>query len=318
MIIPHIPYITAEDVSGVKRVVSQIYNIPIQRAPFHSKEEMELFHLKNFQQKLQKEHSTYNFDILNRGDTGKNKRPDFYIERANKTIGIELTMFMFRKLREEVKFFAKIKKRLLEAYYSGKLKNLWGVHFEIRFGDITKNTPVEINNTELDQLITAWNQILEKPFDQITQLWSDDETQLFDPNKKVYPVGENGSIKNGLIVWEVNYVSDAPIDGATDFAKQTGFEVSHGLTSYTEKMVFEEFQNTIDKKDISCNKDYELLVSSGLPDKDGWITTLEDMVLTQFITKLEIKAPQYLSRVFLDSGFHGEYFVIYDKKLSLK
>jgi|GEM_PF-3179233 len=311
MIIPNVAYITKIDDNGDLKIISSIYNTPIQTKPFKTKEEMELRHLQNFQKKLMNDGSEYNFDILERGDTGKRKRPDFFINRANTPVGIELTMFMLSNLRAEVKFFAKIKERLLEAYYSRRLRELAGLSFEIRFGDISENTPIQINDNELGQLIVAWNKILDHPFDTIRPLWAEDGTQLID-TKKTYPVGQGGSIKNGLIAWEVSGVTDGQLDALTDFGKQTGFEISHGSKSYSEEMVFNEFQNTIKRKDIECNKGLELLISSGLPDKDGWITTLEDMVVTEFISKLKIDKPQFLSRIFLDSRFRGNYFVIYD------
>lgn len=267
---------------------------------------METDHINHFKNLAINQLPHYDFQILG---PEKNDPPDFWIERNGKTIGIELTMFMFQDLRQEVKFFHEIQDKILDKYLTGEIADIHGIEIELWFGDYDTNRPRHLQTEEFEELISHLNNLAKKPFETSVQ------DELLTSTASPYPLGQEGRIGTGFIGWRV--VSLGHISLKTDLGRVAGFEISHSLKSYTKSDFFKRLQDTIDAKDKEKNLDHELLISAGMKDMDGWITTVEavclNLIMDEWMTIQ--KPPKFLSTIYLDFWGSGKIKVLYDRNL---
>lgn len=206
-------------------------------------------------------------------------------------------MLIFRNLRQEVKFFSEIQERLLRKFEQGQLQNLGAISIDLEFMDHPDNRPSKVDDKTLEELITALNNLASKPYDF---------------QNMTYPVGQNGLIGNGVIKWSVTDIVVGNFEPITPLGFAAGFEVGHSLKHFTKHDIFSLLQNTIDAKDVEKNAGNELLISVGMPDIDGWATTIEAQILFSYFGEWEkgYKGTKYLSRVYLDNWLNNKIYIL--------
>jgi hypothetical protein len=286
---------------GTFSVASELQNTSLKDRKYAHKRAMEYAHLEHFRIHINNKLPNYTFKVLGVGEDP----PDFEIVRNKQKVGIELTMLILEDLRAEVKFFARIQDKLLSEYKLGRLKKLEGIEINLTFGSDETNRPKAIDDVTLNELINSLNKLADKPFEFPTDFSMVDEVQ------SPYPVTESGVVKNGFINWTVTHIGD--IEPRTQFGSIAGFEISHTYKAPKDK-ILDLLQRIIDTKDVEKNSNFELLISAGMPDKDGWITTIEELCLVFFLDTWEIKQPKYLSKVFLDCWRMRRLHVLYERE----
>lgn len=299
------PLMVTTDKNGFPDIVGSVHNTSIKQAAYINRHDMETDHINHFRSLVSSQLPDYDFIILG---PEKNDPPDFWIERNGKSIGIELTMFMFQELRQEVKFFHEIQDKILDRYLTGGIANIQGVEIELWFGNYDTNRPRHLEIEEFEELITHFNKLASKPFEK--PINDDFLTSIASP----YPLGQEGSIGKGFIGWRV--VNLGHIIPKTDLGRVAGFEVSHSLKFYSKADFFNRLEAIINAKDKEKNRDHELLISVGMKDMDGWITTLEAVCLSLIIDEWMTiqKSPQFLSAIYLDFWNSNKVRVLYDRQ----
>ncbi len=306
------PTILTTDENGFPDIGSSIHNTSIKQKAYFDKRDMESDHINHFKNIVSSELPDYDFRILG---PENNDPPDFWIERNGKTIGIELTMFIFQDLRQEVKFFDDIQNKILDRYLNGDIADIQGIEVELWFGDYDKNRPRNLKPEEFEELISNLNNLASKPFGEPGPLFDDVVNgEILKATPPPYPIQEQGTIGNGFIGWRVTNVGYIPIK--TDLGRITGFEISHSLKSYRKADYFKRLQATIDAKDKEKNKDHELLISVGMKDMDGWITSAESMHLPMLMDEWRTiqKTPKFLSKIYLDCWRTRTVTVLYERQ----
>ncbi|MFQ6404330.1 hypothetical protein ACIDE9_06140 [Methylophilus sp. 'Pure River'] len=291
------PLLIGEDEDGNVDFVSTS-NTSIKYPKFANKNAMEYSHLKHFKELLDTQLPELSFTAPIRA---KSDPPDFYINRSGKKIGLELTMLIFRDLRQEVKFFAKIQERLLDKYSHGKLKKLEGIEIDIEFSNHV-NRPAVIGENILQELIASLNKLADKPFEFSKRMTDNDIP---------YPLSETDSVGNKLITWTVTHLGS--IEPKTELGKRAGFEIGHSIKQYLKVDFINLLNKTIEAKDIEKNAGNELLISAGMPDIDGWITTIEAIGVSTFFEEWlkNFKGPKFLSNIYLDQWGQNKIYILY-------
>jgi hypothetical protein len=302
--------ITTDD-NGFPDLGGGVHNTSIKQSAYIDRCEMEADHINHFKNLVSTQLPEYDFRILG---PEKNDPPDFWIERNGETIGIELTMFMFQDLRQEVKFFDAIQNKILDRYLNGDIADIRGIEIELWFGNYDTNRPRMIEPGEFEELISTLNDLASRPFEEPGPLFDDTfEGETLNGTPSPYPIGKEGVIGKGFIGWRVVNLGHIPIK--TDLGRIAGFEVSHSLKCYTKADFFKRLQATIDAKDKEKNKGHELLISVGMKDVDGWSTTVESvcvqLILDEWMTIQ--KNPKFLSKIYLDCWGSNTVKVLYDK-----
>ncbi|WP_029148146.1 hypothetical protein [Methylophilus sp. 5] len=303
------PVLITTDENGYPDIAASVSNSSMKQEAYRDKAHMETDHITHFKNLLNIQLPEHDFRILG---AEKNDPPDFWIERNGETIGLELTMFMFQDLRQEVKFFDEIQNKILDRYISGEIADIQGIEIELWFGKNGANRPRKIEPDELEQLITQLNNLASRPFGQPGPLF-DDPAHGLKATPFPYPSEEEGSVGDGFISWRVINVGYTPTK--TNLGRIAGFEISHTLKSYRKTDFFNRLQATINAKDKEKNKGHELLISVGMKDMDGWITSVESVCLAIILDEwLTIqKEPKFLSKIYLDCWRTATLKVLYDR-----
>lgn len=271
----------------------------MQRAPFDSKKEMELEHLRHFESLVNKQCAELGFSLVSDGADP----PDFLIRRGDKVSGLELTMYSPCKRRERVNFFAKLQNKVREIIDSRNIVGLSGIHIELSFGDLG-GKPRRISDEVLEALIDAFIELTKKP----RGVPPENHDFGFTP----YPLGQEGCIEEEGIHWYVCQVSGLPFRGSV-LANVTGFELTYTHREWTSNEEIEvQILDCIGVKDQPCTD--ELLISVGAPDRQGLHILGESQCLMHFMIDWKglPSPPKYLKRVFLDVWGVEQVFVLYD------
>lgn len=270
-----------------------------QRQPFGSKKAMEFEHLQHFKALVKQQHPEHGFSLVGDGADP----PDFKIRRGEQIIGLELTMYTPHQRREQLKFFAKLQRKVGEMLDGGRIVGLSGIQIELSFGKLG-GRPKPISDKAREDLIESFIGLTKKPREQLSGNW--------DLGYTPYPLGQEGSVENGTLHWHVSTVSDAPLRGSA-LANATGFELTY---THREDTSPEEISAQI--QDCIASKDKpgadELLISAGAPDREGLQISAEAECLSMFMQNwhgLPV-TPTYLKRVFLDVWGPERVFVLHN------
>jgi len=298
MLLPFL--IIGEDEDGNVDFASNVSNTSIKYPGYANKHAMEYAHLKHFKELIATQFPEFSFTDPTRS---KHDPPDFYISRHGDKVGLELTMLIFRNLREEVKFFAKIQERLLDEYLHGELKDIAGVEIDIEFST-QSNKPLAINENTLRELVTSLNKLTEKPFEFHKRL-------SINGLPLPYPLSESGAVGKGMIKWTVTNLGF--IEPKTELGRRAGFEIGHSIKQYLKADFFALLNKTIEAKDTEKNYGHELLISVGMPDLDGWITTIEGRGVSAFFEEWlkNFKKPRYLNQIYLDQWGQNKVYILH-------
>ncbi len=277
-------------------------DIVMQREPYSSRRAMEFDHLQHFKRMLKVQHPDFYFRLEGDGS----EPPDFFISRAGKRCGLELTVFAQPVRRERAAFFAKLQDRLIEAYDQGSLRRLEGIKIDLAFRDLGEK-PVPVSESELAELIQQLEAISDTVRAPLPPNWVS--------SAELHPAFASGQVNDGILKWNVSSISNMPMRGSK-LANHTGFEIEY---THREWMQAEDVQSALERciqaKDKPNAGNDELLIVAGAPDRDGRAYPAEALLLGSFLAKwggLKTE-PKHINRVFVDLWGPERVQVIYSR-----
>jgi hypothetical protein len=265
-----------------------------------SKEELELVQIQRYQSICEALSSPYSFRIIKQRD-----RPDFFVERGGKEMGIDVAAFAFNERRRSAAQFWDIKNALRDAYRAGRLRKCRGVEIVLAFAD---RIPTAANaRIPIAELVDAF-ETLEVDWEARAKL--DGPAWVMGKVENPFPIGQSGSTSDGSIRWYVSGLGSAK----NVFSTECGFNIElQYLATATKNEVKDVLDGIVAKHDKPGQNIDELVIVAGGPDRFGEGTIDESMLATFFVEhwRGEINNPANVKEVILMNWARGTITALY-------